>query len=49
MNRLSFETNDGTFSGVIPIKKINDKKFKIKKENITYKIINLYKELINSK
>ena len=37
----------GTFAGVIPIRQINNKKFLIKKDNLTFKINNLYNELID--
>ena len=37
----------GTFAGVVPVRQINNKKFLIKKENLTYKIYNLYNNLIN--
>ena len=38
----------GTFAGVMPISQINKKKLVIKKENLTYKILNLYNKLINT-
>ena len=37
----------GTFAGVMPISQINKKKLIIKKENLTFKILNLYNQLIN--
>ncbi len=37
----------GTFGGVVPINKINNKRFSIKKDNLTFKILNLYNQLIN--
>jgi len=37
----------GTFAGVVPVRQINNKKFLIKKENLTYKIYKLYNNLIN--
>ena len=37
----------GTFAGVVPINKINNKRFSIKKDNLTFKILNLYNQLIN--
>ncbi len=37
----------GTFAGVMPISQINKKKLVIKKENLTFKILNLYNKLIN--
>ena len=37
----------GTFAGVMPIRQINKKKLVIKKENLTFKILNLYNKLIN--
>ncbi len=38
----------GTFANIIPVKKINNKKFSIKKSNLTFVIRNLYLEKINS-
>ena len=38
----------GTFAGVMPISQINKKKLIIKKENLTFKILNLYNKLINT-
>ena len=38
----------GTFANIIPVKKINNKKFSIKKSNLTFIIRNLYLEKINS-
>ena len=38
----------GTFAGVMPISQINKKKLIIKKENLTFKIFNLYNKLINT-
>ena len=38
----------GTFAGVMPISQINKKKLLIKKENLTFKILNLYNKLINT-
>ena len=38
----------GTFAGVMPISQINKKKLVIKKENLTFKILNLYNKLINT-
>ena len=38
----------GTFANIIPVKKINNKKFSIKKSNLTFLIRNLYLEKINS-
>ncbi len=37
----------GSFGGVIPVKSINSKKFKLNKSNITYKLIELYKKLLD--
>ena len=38
----------GTFANIIPVKKINNKKFSIKKSNLTFIIRNLYLEKINN-
>ena len=38
----------GTFAGVMPISQINKKKLVIRKENLTFKILNLYNKLINT-
>ena len=38
----------GTFANIIPVKKINNKKFSIKKSNLTFVIRDLYLEKINS-
>tara|TARA_B100002051_G_scaffold18126_1_gene14461 strand:- start:287 stop:1186 length:900 start_codon:yes stop_codon:yes gene_type:complete len=38
----------GTFANIIPVKKINNKKFSIKKSNLTFVIRNLYLKKINS-
>ena len=38
----------GTFANIIPVKKINNKKFSIKKSNITFVIRNLYLKKINN-
>ena len=38
----------GTFAGIMPISQINKKKLIIKKENLTFKILNLYNKLINT-
>ena len=38
----------GTFANIIPVKKINNKKFSIKKTNLTFIIRNLYLEKINN-
>ena len=38
----------GTFANIIPVKKINNKKFSIKKSNITFAIRNLYLKKINN-
>ena len=37
----------GSFGGIIPVKSINSKKFKLNKSNITYKLIKLYKKLLD--
>ena len=37
----------GTFAGVVPVKKINNKIFKIKPNNLTYKLSEYYMDLIN--
>ncbi len=37
----------GTFAGIVPIRQINNKKFSIKNENLTFKILNFYNQLIN--
>ena len=37
----------GTFANIIPVKRINKKKFNIKNNTITYKIRNLYLELMD--
>ena len=37
----------GTFAGIVPIRQINKKKLLIKKDNLTFKILNLYNQLIN--
>ncbi len=37
----------GTFAGVVPIRQINNKKLLIKKDNLTFKILNLYNQLVN--
>ena len=37
-----------TFANIIPVKQINNKKFSIKKSNLTFVIRNLYLEKINS-
>jgi len=37
----------GTFAGIVPVNKINNKKFKINNNNLTYKLSNLYLDLIN--
>ena len=36
----------GTFANIIPVKKINSKKFNLKKNIITNKLRNLYLELM---
>ena len=38
----------GTFANIIPVKKINNKKFSIKKSNLTFVIRNLYLKKINN-
>ena len=38
----------GTFANIIPVKKINNKKFSIKKSNLTFIIRNLYLKKINN-
>ena len=37
----------GTFAGIVPIRQINNKKFSIRKNNLTFEILNLYNQLIN--
>ncbi|PPR48938.1 MAG: D-alanine aminotransferase [Alphaproteobacteria bacterium MarineAlpha5_Bin5] len=37
----------GTFAGIVPIRQINNKKFSIKNENLTFKILYFYNQLIN--
>ncbi len=37
----------GTFAGVVPVKKINNKIFKIKPNSLTYKLSEYYMDLIN--
>ena len=37
----------GTFAGIVPVNKINNKKFKINRDNLTYKLSNFYLDLIN--
>ena len=37
----------GTFAGVVPVNKINNKKFKIRSDNLTYKLSKYYIDLIN--
>ena len=38
----------GTFANIVPVKKINNKKFSIKNSNLTFTIRNLYLEKINN-
>ena len=37
----------GSFGGVIPVKSINSKKFRLDKNNLTYKLLMLYEKLLN--
>ena len=37
----------GTFAGIVPVKKINNKIFKIKPNSLTYKLSEYYMDLIN--
>ncbi len=37
----------GSFGGIIPVKSINSKKFKLNKNNLTYKLLELYKKLLD--
>ena len=37
----------GTFGGIVPVKKINNKTFKIRSNNLTYKLSEYYLDLIN--
>ena len=37
----------GSFAGVVPIRQINSKRLLIKKDNLTFKILKLYNQLVN--
>ena len=37
----------GTFAGIVGVNQINRKKFKINKDNLTYKLSQYYLDLIN--
>ena len=37
----------GSFGGVIPVKSINSKKFKLNRKNLSYKLLMLYEKLLD--